>query len=371
MRIGIEAQRVFRLKKGGMDVVVLHLILQLQKMNLPHEFFLFVKKGEDSSWLPTKSNFQIIYVEGENYAYWEQVQLPKIIKNYALDIIHFTSNTAPLFLNHSKKILTLHDIMFLERGVNTSFKGTLYQILGNFYRKLIVPQVVKKMDKIITVSHSEKELIMKYFSNIQDKIITVHNGVSHSKFRYTENLSQKYKLPMNYFFHLGNTEPRKNTEGLLKAFNQYKKQGGMYDLVINGIESGQLQHLLKKHNLLVSQTYIISVGDLSYEELNTIYKTSKGLIYPSFREGFGLPPLEAMLHQVPVIVSNQASIQEICGEAAYYVDPYNIKEIMNALFAFEDEKLRIEYIEKGNKQVQKYSWKKMTEEVLAIYESMN
>ena len=96
MRIGIEAQRIFRKKKAGMDIVVLNLILELQKMNLSHQFFVFVKKDEDNSCLPSCQNFTIVYVKGNNYAYWEQIALPKAIKKYELDVIHFTSDTAPI-----------------------------------------------------------------------------------------------------------------------------------------------------------------------------------------------------------------------------------------------------------------------------------
>lgn len=89
MRIGIEAQRIFRPKKAGMDVVTLHLILELQQMNLSHHFFLFVKKDQDYSCIPICENFTLIYVKGSNYAYWEQIQLPKIIKQYQLlSLIH-------------------------------------------------------------------------------------------------------------------------------------------------------------------------------------------------------------------------------------------------------------------------------------------
>lgn len=372
MRIGIEAQRVLRTKKAGMDIVVLHLILELQKMELPHDFFLFVKKGEDNNCLPQKKNFTTVYVEGDNYAYWEQIQLPKEIKKYALDIIHFTSDTAPLSLRiPSKKILTLHDIMFLERGISSSLKGNWYQTLGNFYRQWIVPKIVHKMNKIITVSHAEQKLISHHFSMIKDNITTVHNGVSHEKFADIKLLIQKYQLPQNYFFHIGNSEPRKNTEGVLKSFCEYKKQGGKYELVLNGISQKQLDIFLYKHDLLSIQTNIRLLGYLSTNELHGVYETSKGFIYPSFREGFGLPPLEAMLHHIPVIASNQNSIIEVCGEAAHYINPYNNIELTTAFFAFENKELQKEYAQKGDQQVQKYSWSKMAKEVLEIYEAMN
>ena len=156
MRIGIEAQRIFRKNKHGMDYVVLQEIKELQKMDSKNEYFIFVAPGEDICLEDTK-NFHIIEIGGNFYPTWEQITLPKAVKELDLDMLHCTSNTAPIRCK-VPLILTLHDIIFLEpRDKNNK---SFYQNMGWFYRRLIVPKILKKCKRIITVSNFEMENIM-------------------------------------------------------------------------------------------------------------------------------------------------------------------------------------------------------------------
>ncbi len=151
MRIGIEAQRIFRLKKHGMDMVALELIRELQKLDKVNEYFIYVRPDEDSTCIQETDNFKIRLING-NYALWEQIYLPQAIKNDNCQLLHCTSNTAPIFVS-TPLIVTLHDIIYMEKSIkNTLFgKGTNYQKFGNLYRRLVVPKIVKKSSRIITV----------------------------------------------------------------------------------------------------------------------------------------------------------------------------------------------------------------------------
>ena len=134
MRIGIEAQRLFRTHKHGMDRVALELIKNLQEIDKENEYFIFVKPDQDTSAISESTNFAIVEIPGGPYPLWEQIKLPKIAKSFQCDILHCTSNTAPIF-SKTPLVTTLHDIIYMEDSVLTQLKnaGSWYQKIGNLY----------------------------------------------------------------------------------------------------------------------------------------------------------------------------------------------------------------------------------------------
>ena len=172
MRIGIEAQRIFRKNKHGMDYVVLEEIKELQKMDTRNEYFVFVAPGEDHC-LKDSHNVHIMEIGNGFYPMWEQMALPRAISELNLDMLHCTSNTAPLRCK-VPLILTLHDIIFLEGRDKTN--QSFYQNLGWFYRRLVVPRILKKCKRIITVSEFELNNIMSKLSIPHERMAMIYNG---------------------------------------------------------------------------------------------------------------------------------------------------------------------------------------------------
>lgn len=156
MKIGIEAQRIFRPRKHGMDVVAIELIKNLKELDKENEYLIFGRNGVNDifSEMP---NFQIHTFPALTYADWEQFHLVKKIKKLQPDILHCTANTAPLYLP-IPLIVTIHDIIYLEK---VDFKGTAYQNFGNLYRRFIVPKIAEKAELILTVSEFEKQNIIE------------------------------------------------------------------------------------------------------------------------------------------------------------------------------------------------------------------
>ena len=150
MKIAIEAQRIFRPDKHGMDFVALETIRELQKRNDGNEYYIIVAPGEDHC-LEESANLSIVEVACPTYPLWEQIALPLAVKRLGADLLHCTSNTAPLCCP-VLLVLTLHDIIYLEPRQQRS--PSLYQEMGWHYRRLTVPRILKKCRKIITVSHS-------------------------------------------------------------------------------------------------------------------------------------------------------------------------------------------------------------------------
>lgn len=378
MKIGIEGQRLFRKKKHGMDMVALELIRNLQQIDRENEYVVFVKPDEDDQVLTESENLKIYPIAGGPYPIWEQVKLPKAAAEEQCDLLHCTSNTAP---TRSKVpiMITLHDIIYLESLSIIKKSGTWYQKIGNLYRRWNVPKVVKKSKSIITVSEFEKERIRTFFGFPDDdsRLEAVYNGVSEhfQPVRDSAKLNEvknKYGLPEKFLFFLGNTDPKKNTEGVLEAYSQYVKETGQpLQLVLLDYEEKILDQLLRSKGLEDIKSQIILPGYVVNKDLPTIYSMSEIFLYPSLRESFGIPMLEAMSCGTPVITSNTSSMPEVSGGAAKLVDPYKKDEITNAIRELlNDEEQRNQLIKKGYEQASKFTWKAMAENVLKIYQDV-
>lgn len=379
MKIGIEAQRIFRKKKHGMDMVALELVRNLQQIDHVNEYFIFVKPDEDTTVLKSSANFNIVTVNGGAYPLWEQVALPAAAKKAGCDILHCTSNTAPVNCS-IPLVTTLHDIIYMESSYwkIATGNGTAYQRFGNIYRKLIVPRVVKKSRKIITVSHFEKNRIAEYFGiRSSNKLKAVYNGVS-SYFKPVTDVAElrtvkeKYHLPDNYFFFLGNTDPKKNTKGILKAFSDFRKHiDADYKLVMLDYDGAELEKVLIEIGDLSLIAHIVLTGYVVNTDLPAIYRQCRTFLYPSLRESFGIPMLEAMACGVPVITSSTSSMPEVAGNAALIVDPSKPEEITGAMISlYHKENLRIQLVDAGLQQAAKFSWNAMAKDVLGIYNEL-
>jgi len=376
MKIGIEGQRLFRKKKHGMDMVALELIRNLQIIDKENEYFIFVKPDEDAAVLTATPNFKIIELEGGSYPLWEQFALPKAAKKYGCEILHCTSNTAPIFID-IPLVTILHDIIYMERSYYKILTGsaTLYQKFGNAYRKLIVPHIVKNSAKIVTVSHFEKNRIAEFFGMTGDKRLTaIYNGVSThfrpiSEVAELKRVKEKYHLPDHFFFFLGNTDPKKNTKGTLQAFSAFLKQAESdYKLVMLDYDDQALEKLLAEIGDQQLINHIVLTGYVVNTDLPAIYSLSKIFLYPSLRESFGIPMLEAMGCGVPVIASNTSSMPEVSGGAAHIINPYHPEEITQAMIKIlADKDYYKERCEKGMERNKLFSWKNMAAEVLTLY----
>lgn len=373
MRIGIEAQRIFRKKKHGMDMVALELIKQLQIIDTVNEYFIFVNNVEDIDVLPKTSNFNIVQVKASPYPVWEQYYLPKVVKEYQIDVLHCTSNTAPINLS-VPLILTLHDIIYLEKWNFT--QGTSYQIVGNLYRRWNVPIVVKKAKHILTVSNFERDRITSYFKFNQSQVSTAYNGVGKHFAPIADKeellrIKKLYNLPDNYIFFLGNTDPKKNVIGVLKALSILKQNGQLKSkLLMLDINRDYLLNLMKQINDESLIDDIVFSGYVPNKDLPAIYSQASLFLYPSLRESFGIPLLEAMACGAPLITSNTSSMPEIATNAALFVNPFNAAEIADAIVKLQnDENLQNQLVQNGFNRVKYFTWENNAKQTVELYQS--
>jgi glycosyltransferase involved in cell wall biosynthesis len=373
MKIGIEAQRLFRSHKHGMDIVALELIRTLQKIDSKNDYFIFVKADEDNTCLSETPNFHIIEVPGRNYIFWEQIMLPIFAKKYGVEVLHCTSNTAPISLS-MPLILTLHDVIFMERTTEKNTSSN-YQKLGNRYRKWLVPKIVDKCQKIITISEVEKTNITKILGLSKDSITVVHNGVS-GRFGVKPSLEtinevrKALHLEGDFFLFLGNAEPRKNVTNTLKAFVAFAATHSEVKLVITGLKASFIENILNEIGKTAHRNCFVLAGFVAENVLLTLYTEAKVFLYPSLREGFGLPILEAMAFGTPVVTSNISAMPEVAGDAAFLVNPFSVEEIAAGMqTAYENETLRKEKIALGFLRLNMFTWQNTAEKILSIYQT--
>lgn len=368
MRIGIEAQRILRTKKHGMDMVALQLIRSLQEVAPEHEYVVFVRPGDDEAVLSSLMNVKVVYVHSFTYADWEQVWLPLAIMRHRIDLMHFTSNTASV-LCPVPYVLTLHDIIFLENGEKSK---NWYQKLGNIYRKWVCPLALKRAEKIVTVSIYESGQILNRFPELAKKLRVIYNAAASTFFkRNTRGFSKFKSLPEKFFLFLGNTDPKKNTTNLIRAYADYRHQGGQLPLVIGDYPRHLVEQVLVNEGEAYLLDDIISLGYVRQFELAELYRRATAFLYPSLRESFGIPILEAMASGCPVITSNTSSMPEVSEYAALLVDPKNIYELSRAMIkVVSNREDREALIQRGIDRSRSFSWNRSAKQYAQLYDEL-
>lgn len=373
MKIIIECQRLFRKKKHGMEIVASEIIKEIQISTTNHEIIVAVKDDEDNTDILNAGPVKLKTLPSSPYPFWEQITLPNFVKKSKADLLHCTSNTAPLFCK-VPLIVTIHDVIYMQPA---SYGGTAYQNFGNMYRKWLVPRVAKKARRIITVSAFAKKEIANTLNIDPAKISVVHNGVS-AAFNIINDtgirgkIKSKYNLPSRFLLHIGNTAPRKNTKGVLIAFDKYLQNNQhALPLVISGCEKEFILSTLKKMDKEDLLKQLILLNYLPFSDLPVLYNLAEIFLYPSFKEGFGMPVVEAMACGTPVITANNSSLGEVANNAALLVDADSTDQLAQAISKLtNDENMRQILIEKGLENAKRFTWKKAAEQTLEIYNTV-
>lgn len=287
---------------------------------------------------------------------WEQVELPPLLRKRGSLLLINLANTAPLY--YGNKIVTIDDLSFLRHP--EWFSREFY-----LYYSFLIPRIAKNSKAIITISEFSKEEIIKLLDIPADKIKVIYPAVS-EEFITPEALDNsicnKYN---NYILAVSSLEPRKNFKNLIMAFNSLHLPD--IKLVIVGKGNNRVFNE-KGLNKTADFENIEFTGYVSDAQLAGLYKNAKLFIYPSFYEGFGLPPLEAMACGCPVIVSNVSSLPEVCRDAAYYVDPDNIENIADGLNnVLNNQTMRKDLIDKGYERIRLFNWRKSAQGLLEVF----
>jgi glycosyltransferase involved in cell wall biosynthesis len=218
---------------------------------------------------------------------------------------------------------------------------------------------LKQAKFIVTISHNTKSELLKFCPFLsEERVVPVHNGLEDHWRNVIPNevrgrIQQKFGLKgRRFILHVGNDLWYKNVPGLIQAFSRLANS----DLLLVYVGNLTAETIAMARGLSISNR-IIQLADLSDEELAALYQTAEVFVFPSFTEGFGWPPLEAMASGCPTICSTAGSLREICGDASIFVNPHDIGEMSNSICrVLNQDDLRHSLIAKGHEQAAKFSW---------------
>lgn len=377
-RIGIDA-RFYGTFGKGLGRYAQKLIENLEKIENENpesdrEYFVFLRKENFDEYKPKSERFHKVLADYHWYTFSEQIKMPRILNKYNLDLVHFPHFNVPIFY-FRPFIVTIHDLILLNFPTlkGTTLSPLWYKVKFLAYR-LTIGLAIKRARKVIAVSEFTKSDILKHFKGIDNKIEVTYEACDHKKYdKFEENrdseILKKYGIIKPYMLYVGNAYPHKNLEKLIRCFRDVNKKDRELSLVLVGKEDYFYKRLKKlKRDLGVEN--VVFAGFVSDRDLNVVYRSSKAYIFPSLYEGFGLPPLEAMGMGVPVISSDHACMKEILGEAAYYFNGKNKRDIVNAIVELnQNNSLAKNLREKGLEQVLLYDWKKMAKQTMDLYKN--
>lgn len=366
MRILIDAR--FLGTATGIGRYVNELVIGLEKIDKENKYYILINYENSSKYSPVNSNFEKVVIDVAWYGIKEQFEIPKILNKIKPDLVHFPHFNIPFFCRFPF-VVTIHDLILTKYPSQraTTLSPLKYFIKNLFYR-IIINHAVKKSKKIITVSEFTKNDIVKYFRVNESKIIVIYEGVSDALIKNENNPSgilQKLNIDNKFLLYVGNAYPHKNLEFLINAFNKYNDKE--LKLVLLGHED-YFYKRLKQFVIDNDFKNVIFAGYVSDKDLSSLYQKCEAYIFPSLCEGFGLPPLEAMQNGAVVLSSNYSCLPEILKDSVIYFDPKNEEDFVDKLqIILNDQDLR-NCLRKDTKQLLGgYSWKKMVEETLEVY----
>jgi len=363
MRIGIDARLTYY-TAAGIGQYTVNLLRALADIDDEDDFIIFQSR-KSSSPLVERDNFTCLGLWTPSHHRLEPYLLSLELLQYSLDLLH-SPDFIPPFWGHFKSIITIHDLAFLL------YPHFLTRESARYYGR--IDQAVRRTDHIIAVSKSTRRDIINLLGVPDEKITVIHEAADPiyrplDRAQALRFVRDRFGLPERFILFVSTIEPRKNVQGLLRAYRQllddYKLDVG---LVLAGARGWLVEEVYRLVDELDLRQTCHFLGKVTREELLYLYNAARCLAHPTFYEGFGLTPLEAMACGTPVVVSNVSSLPEVVGDAALLVDPKDEEGLIVALWRLvTDDDLWAELQEKGLQRARAFSWEKTARRTLEVY----
>lgn len=367
MKIGIDAKWYFGGPPSGVRVIqnLVHSLLEYDREN---EYYIFMDKHYDSKTLGFKLNerVKIIYLWAGNNLISNIFLLPFKANKLDLDVMLYQNFVSPF--HKGKKIAYIFDVLFESFPQFFTKRERIYFFL--------IKYLASFSNGIITLSESEKKRLVAFGYAPEERVHAIHIGVDnsfktlnkHGDYR-VEQVKRKYNLPENFLLYVGRVNTRKNIENLLRAMALIDNK--TIPLVIAGKEDWKqfdYKTLIEESGI---KNRVLFTGWTEDDDLPIIYSLAKIFCFPSYAEGFGLPPLEAMASGVPVITSNTTSLPEVCGNACLYFSPNDPTQLASAIDKLlRDKKFAQGKILEGLNHAKLFSWQRCAQGFQIMFTSL-
>ena len=369
MRIAVNTRFLLPNRLEGIGWFSFEVLRRLVEQHPEHEFIFFFDRPYDERFIFGSNVTPVVLFPPARHAtlwyWWFEWSLPSAIKRHKADVL--LSPDGFLSLRSSvKTVMVTHDIAHMHFPEQIPYHGRVYY-------KYFVPKYLKRADQVVTVSNFTKQDIIKHYAIESEKIRVACNGCREEFQALNKVEKEKVKAEFadgeDYFFYLGAVHPRKNVHRLISAFDLFKQQTqSRLKLLIGGRLAWQTGVVQRAYEQAKYKADIILLGYVEETTLPLLLGAAHALTYLSVFEGFGVPLLEAMHCEVPIVASNVTSIPEVVGDAGILVDPENIEAIAQAMERINQDKLfRQKLIAAGRVQRQQFTWDKAT---AIIYEAI-
>ena len=360
MRIAINTRFLLKNKLEGIGWFTYEVIRRFVKKHPEHEFIFLFDRPYDSSFV-FEDNVKPVVVSPQArhpllWYWWFEISIPKVIRNEKVDCFISTDGFLSSKLN-IPQLLVIHDLALEHYPENVGW-------MVNKYYEIFSKKYALKADRIITVSDYSKQDIHKLYGVELSKIDTVYNGANELYVPLSEGdkneARQQYSKGEPYFIYVGAVHPRKNVVSLLKAFEKFKgDRGKSHKLLIVGRMAWKNEELKAYYDSMKFKQDVILTGTKQAKELSKLIGSAEAMVYLSYFEGFGIPVLESIYCEVPVIISDRTSLPEVAGQGGIVIEPFNINAAAQAMDKIITDKENTKLlIEKGKSQKDKFSWEK-------------
>jgi glycosyltransferase involved in cell wall biosynthesis len=364
MRIALDARLSYYVQ-AGITQYTLNLIQALSAIDSENEYLL-LQRRPDQRTIVSQGNFRRVPLLAPTHHPLEQYLLAlELPLQGKIDVVHCTDFIPP-FYYRGPTVITIHDLAFLLYPHFLTRKAARYYGL--------IDRAVRRADHVIAVSESTKRDIVRLTGTPERKITVIYEAADSSyapiqEQEVLQRIRHKYHLADQVILFVGTIEPRKNLPTLIRAYkgliDNYKSAA---DLAIVGKQGWLYDDVYRLVDQLGLQQRVHFLGRVPTVDLLYLYNASQMLVLPSYYEGFGLPPLEAMACGVPAIVSDTSVMPEVVGDAALRVAHEDVEGFTVAMWRLlTDDTLRADMIAKGHKRVKCFSWERAARETLEVY----
>lgn len=363
MIIGIDASRYRHSGSTGVEnysVKIIQGIIERFKHSKQHRIILYTPRRLQLYKTKTIQHRVIPFKR-----LWTKVRLSAEMLTHKPDVLFVPSHVLPYFAP-KKSIITIHDVAFMHLK-------KAYSRFQFWYLKKTTKHAVKKASQIIVPSNATKKDLKHFFNCPDEKIQVISHGCDFTPKNLNHDTESEILKRMNlkkkdnYFLFVGRLEEKKNLSRLIKAFMGFSGKFLNYRLVLAGKRGTGFKNIFKTAAKLEAFKKVYMPGYITENEKHVLFKYSSAFVFPSLYEGFGFPVLEAYHYKKPVITSNSASLPEVAGDGAIYVDPYSINSIQEGLESLiKNPRKKEQTIERQNEQLNKFNWKDSIDKTVQV-----